>query len=50
MAPENAGYPVNSPLNDIYYNINSKKTLRIIEERIFLSREDERLKLGEKRC
>ena len=25
MAPENAGYPVNSPLNDIYYNINSKK-------------------------
>lgn len=24
-APENAGYPVNSPLNDIYYSNNSKK-------------------------
>ncbi|MBS1645983.1 MAG: hypothetical protein JST67_01445 [Bacteroidetes bacterium] len=24
-APENAGYPLNSPLNDIYYSINSKK-------------------------
>ncbi len=24
-APENAGYPVNSPLNDIYYSINSNK-------------------------
>ena len=23
--PENAGYPINSPLNDIYYSINSKK-------------------------
>lgn len=23
--PENAGYPVNSPLNDIYYSINSNK-------------------------
>ncbi len=22
--PENAGYPVNSPLNDVYYSINSK--------------------------
>ena len=24
-APENAGYPINSPLNDIYYSNNSKK-------------------------
>ncbi len=24
-APENAGYPLNSPLNDIYYSVNSKK-------------------------
>lgn len=24
-APENAGYPVNSPLNDTYYSVNSKK-------------------------
>jgi len=24
-APENVGYPVNSPLNDIYYSINSNK-------------------------
>jgi hypothetical protein len=24
-APENAGYPVNSPLNDIYFSINSNK-------------------------
>ncbi|HEX7412773.1 MAG TPA: hypothetical protein VF411_01920, partial [Bacteroidia bacterium] len=24
-APENAGYPVNSPLNDVYYSNNSKK-------------------------
>lgn len=23
--PENAGYPINSPLNDIYYSINRKK-------------------------
>lgn len=23
--PENAGYPVNSPLNDIYYSVNSNK-------------------------
>lgn len=23
--PENAGYPINSPLNDIYYSISSKK-------------------------
>ncbi len=23
--PENAGYPINSPLNDIYYSINSNK-------------------------
>jgi hypothetical protein len=23
--PENAGYPINSPLNDIYYSINSRK-------------------------
>ncbi len=24
-APENAGYPINSPLNDVYYSNNSKK-------------------------
>jgi hypothetical protein len=24
-APENGGYPLNSPLNDIYYSVNSKK-------------------------
>jgi tetratricopeptide (TPR) repeat protein len=24
-APENAGYPINSPLNDFYYSVNSKK-------------------------
>ncbi|MGZ3864279.1 MAG: tetratricopeptide repeat protein [Bacteroidia bacterium] len=24
-APENVGYPINSPLNDVYYSINSKK-------------------------
>jgi len=25
--PENAGYPINSPLNDIYFTINSKKNI-----------------------
>jgi hypothetical protein len=24
-APENAGYPINSPLNDVYYSVNSHK-------------------------
>lgn len=24
-APENVGYPINSPLNDLYYSVNSKK-------------------------
>lgn len=24
-APENAGYPINSPLNDFYYSVNSRK-------------------------
>ena len=24
-APENAGYPINSPLNDLYYSVNSRK-------------------------
>jgi hypothetical protein len=24
-SPENAGYPINSPLNDIYYSVSSKK-------------------------
>ncbi|HWY37034.1 MAG TPA: hypothetical protein VNY73_00650, partial [Bacteroidia bacterium] len=24
-APENAGYPINSPLNDVYYSVNSRK-------------------------
>jgi hypothetical protein len=27
LEPENAGYPINSPLNDIYFTINSKKNI-----------------------
>jgi hypothetical protein len=28
--PENAGYPINSPLNDIYYSVSSRKNMAYI--------------------